>query len=158
MQSSSTLKKTGQVGSIGHDLCVEGTQHARIYRFSSHNPSSTHISPPTRSCPNSSGMASLNWNPSQSNPPSSTLQSSPHVYSAPPFRTVEYASNPYASMPSYHQHMSSDPLSSSQMPSSIGPSRSNARSTGIVTRRKAAQQAAVQAGHVRDNSMDGQVS
>lgn len=98
-------------------------------------------------------MASLNWNSTHSNAPApASLQSNPQVYSAAPaFRNVEYGS--YAP----YQHMGPDSLSSVQMPSSIGPSRSNQRSTGIVTRRKAAQMAAGQTGHVRDNS-NGSIS
>jgi hypothetical protein len=47
--------------------------------------------------------------------------------------------------------MNSDSLSV-QVPSSIGPNRTNSRSTGIITRRKAAQIAALQNVHQRDNS------
>ena len=96
--------------------------------------------------------SSNNWS---SHPPSnspSAIQSNASVYSSQNFRPpVEYTS-PYAAAPLYP---SQQPLSADadpvQLPSSIGPSRTKHSSTGIVTRRKAAQ-IAMQSSHSRENS------
>ena len=93
--------------------------------------------------------SSINWS---STPASTSPSAIPPVYSSQNFRTpVEYPS-PYAAATLYP---SPQPLSADtdpvQLPSSIGPSRTKQSSTGIVTRRKAAQ-IAMQSSHSRENS------